>query len=77
MITENVDFLSLWNLHGHTLLWLQRDYTCKPLLQRGDCMDEVTLCAIFAVYYRRGMFNFTFVHLKNTTLLKLRKNILV
>lgn len=73
MITKNVDFLSLWNLRGHTLLWLQRDYTCKLLVQRGDCIDKVTLSATFALYYRRGTFNFTCVHIKNTVLRKLRK----
>lgn len=40
-------------------------------------MDKVTLCATFALYYTRGMFGFGFAYIKNVTLLKLRRNILV
>lgn len=40
-------------------------------------MDEVTLGAIFALYYTRGVFIFGFAHVKDVTLLKLRISILV
>lgn len=76
MITENVGFLSLWNWHVHTLLWLQRDYTGKLLLQRNERIDEVALGATFALHYTRSMLGFSFVQVKNVAL-KPRRNTLL